>query len=262
MKHYNFIFSGGSITECVWPSWKNFVVQRYGIKNYVNNAYAGVGNEYMVDSTINHVKKVSNPFVMIMFTNIDKWDWYVEDQNLIDTINSNEKHPVRTINGDIGTSGFWSTGSWFPAHKTYYKNCYYSKEYFIAKTLKNIFVLQKFLTEKQIPNIMLFDSPILECTEQTLNTGKIVNENKLSELSSIWHDLIDWSNIYRPGLIGFCDANNLDWYRDKHHGHPPTKSHWEFTKSQIFPVLDNLLPIKNAADPIEEINKFQQLFYL
>jgi hypothetical protein len=262
MQNYNFIFSGGSITECVWPSWKNFVVHRYGIKTYINNAYSGVGNEYIVDSTINLAKKVSNPFVMVMLTNIDKWDWYVEDQNLVETINRNEKHPVRTINGNVGASGYWSTGSWFPTHKAHYKNYYYSKEYFIAKTLKNIFVLQKFLKEQQIPNIVLFDSPILKCTEQTICTGKIVNEIELSELSSIWHELIDWSNIYQPGLIGFCQENNLDWYCDKYKSHPPSKSHWEFAKSQIFPVLDDLLLIKNDTEPTKEINKFQKLFYL
>jgi len=264
MSKYTFIFSGGSITNSIWPSWREFTLMRYGIKEFVDNAYPGVGNEFLINSTINFCQEVKNPFVFIMLTNIDKWDWYVENQDVINLINTNEKHPIRPITGKLGEPGYWSTGSWFPSYKEYFKDHYYSEQQFIANTLKNLYILQMFLSNTQIPHLILFDSPILTCTEQELNTGKIIQRDMLSDnkLAKTWDQLIDYKNIYLPGLIGFCEQQNLQWFNPSYRGHPPSSSHYSFAETQIFPSIDKLLPVINKEKPEEIINRYQEMYNL
>jgi hypothetical protein len=262
MKDYTFIFSGASISQTPWPCWKDFIVTRYGLKNIVDNAYRGVGNEFMVESTIHHCNKASNPYVMIMFTMFDKWDWFVEDPILAKKINQEQRHPLRDLDGEQSTSGYWSTGSWFPEYKEHYLENYYSEKYFLSQTLKNLYVLQQYLKTNSIPNLILFDSPILECTEQGLNTGQITRQELVKDnpLAQIWYNQIDWSNIYKPGLIGFCEGNNLEWFGKKAKVHPPSISQLEFCKQKIWPQLDQEFTIKEP-DQDTVAKKFQGLFY-
>ena len=110
--NYSVVFSGASITNSPWYTWKDFVIERYNIKHAIENAYRGTGNEFIVNSTIKKCTQHKNPFVIAMLTNIDKWDWYVQDPDECNRINKEEKHPTRNINGEIDTRGFWSTGSW------------------------------------------------------------------------------------------------------------------------------------------------------
>lgn len=262
MKDYTFIFSGASITATPWPCWKDFTVTRYGLKNVVDNAYRGVGNEFIVDSTIHHCKKVNNPYVMVMFTMFDKWDWFVENATLAKKINQEQRHPLHDLDGKQSTNGYWSTGSWFPDYKEYYLENYYSEKYFFAQTLKNLYILQQYLKTNSIPNLLLFDSPMLECTEQGLNSGKLVRQELLKDnpLAKIWYDQIDWSNIYKPGLIGFCEEEGLEWFGKNCKLHPPSISQLEFSKQYIWPVLDQKFNIKEP-DQDAVAKKFQGLFY-
>lgn len=263
MSDYTFIFTGASGTNSPWPSWKDFVITRYDLKNVVENAYRGAGNEYMVDSTIHQCKKAKNPFVMIMLTMFDKWDWFVSDPALAAQISAEEKHPLRDLDGNQTTSGFWCTGSWFPKYKEYYKEKYYSKEYQFADTLKNLYLLQSFLQQHNIPNLILFDSPILECTESELQSGTLVRQDNLSnnQLAKIWYDLISWDNIYPNGFLGFCVDNNLEWVSEKYSIHPPPLSHLAFCKEKVFPRLDTMLKVvQEDQDFIAK--KFQKLYYL
>jgi len=262
MADYTFIFTGASATNSPWPSWKDFVVTRYGLDNVVENAYRGVGNEFMIDSTIHQCKKVKNPFVMIMMTMVDKWDWYVEDAELAAKISREEKHPLRDLNGDQSPSGFWSTGSWFPEYKADYKKLYYSEKYFTASTLKNLFLLQSYLKQNNIPSIILFDSPVLECNEQELNFGKFLQRDLVAnnQLAKVWYDLIDWSDIDTSGLIGYCINNKLDWFNDKYKMHPPSVSHLEYCKAVVFPKLDQHFKVVDD-DQDYVAQKFQKLFH-
>jgi hypothetical protein len=262
MNDHDVIFSGGSITDSVWLSWKDFVIDRYRLNKHTNNAYRGVGNEYIMHSTLSYCNSVPNPLAIVMLTNIDKWDWFVEDQDLGNTITREERHPVRDVNGNTACEGFWSTGSWFPSHKTYFGLNYYSEKYFVAKTLECIFVLQSFFRDRGIPNLILFDSPVLETTEQELNKGIMLRRNLVQDnaLAKIWMELIDWTHIYQPGLIGFCHENQLDWHNDKYKGHPPSMSHLRFAESVVFPFLDRHFEPR-CLDQTETAQKFNQLFY-
>ena len=258
---YSVVFSGASITNSPWYTWKDFVIERYHIQNPVENAYRGTGNEFIVNSTIQKCRGYDNPFVIAMLTNIDKWDWYVQDSAECIRINAHEKHPVRNLQGSTAVGGFWSTGSWFPGAKEYYKKHYYSQDYFAFKTLQNIYCLQQFCKSKNIPCVILFDSPILNCLEQDINskdlTYKFLTDN---DLCLNWKDQIDWSEIYQPGLIGYCDANNLEWFHHKTKGHPPSLSHLAFAEQHLFPILDNYFSVKNS-NLMPSAQKFQNMFY-
>lgn len=245
MTNQKVIFSGASITDSPWYTWKDFVIARYGLTEFVCNAYKGVGNEFIVESTIYNYHKNPGSMVLVMLTNFDKWDWFVEDTCLADRINKYEKHPVRALSGDASLQGYWSTGSWFPTYKKYFYENYYSQYYFIKKTLKDLYILQKYFSDHSIKHLILFDSPIIECEEQTLNTGVIkkIAVVEKDETLNYWISMIDWNNIYRPGLIGFCIENDLKWYNVNFKGHPPSSSHLAFAEKHIFPFLDDVFPV-------------------
>lgn len=240
------IFSGASITNSPWYTWKDFVQARYNISNVINNGYNGVGNEFIVESTIYQCSMNPEAAAFVMLTNFDKWDWFVEDESLANEINAHERHPVRNLSGHPSSTGYWSTGSWFPKYKEYFLENYYSQHYFIKHTVKNLYVLQKFFSDRQIKNLILFDSPIIECAEQTLNSGQsqCLGYVDQDEVLKNWIGLIDWQKIYRPGLIGFCMANGLKWHNQKFKGHPPSSSHLSFAEKHIFPYLDQIFPVK------------------
>jgi hypothetical protein len=259
---YSVIFSGASITNSPWYTWKDFVIERYGIENPIENAYKGIGNEFIVNSTIQKCQEHENPFVIVMLTNIDKWDWYVQDSAECTRINKYEKHTVRNLKGSVSIEGFWSTGSWFPGAKEYYKQHYYSQDYFAFKTLQNIYCLQQFCKSKKIPCLILFDSPILNCLEQNIITQNLtfmpLTDN---DLCQVWKDEIDLSQIYQPGLIGYCDIRELEWFNHKFKAHPPSISHLEFSKEHVFPTLDRFFPIKKDNQEFLA-KKFQKMFYI
>jgi hypothetical protein len=263
MPDYNVIFTGASATNSPWPSWKDFVITRYGLNNIIENAYRGVGNEFMVDSTIHQCKKVKDPFVMIMLTMVDKWDWFVSDPGLSAKISAEEKHPLRDLDGAQSSAGYWSTGVWFPKYKEYYKEHYYSEAYQFAQTLKNLYVLQSFLTQNNIPNLILFDCPILSCTEEEMIQGIWSKKDYISnnQLAKVWHDLIDWEKIYTNGFIGYCIEHNLEKGNKKYGLHPPSTSHLAFCKDKIFPELDKTFEVK-CDDQDFIAKKFLKLYHL
>jgi hypothetical protein len=256
------VFGGASILQTPWPNWKDFTITRYGLDNVVENAYRGVGNEFIVDSTIHVCNQVENPYVMVMLTNFDKWDWYVEDPELAKNINATQRHPLLDLNGKQSDSGFWSTGSWFPEHKEYFVEHYYSEKYFFAQTLKNLYLLQQYFRSRSIPNLIMFDSPILEYSEQQLLAEEIIKKDFISDnqLAQVWMEHIDWSNIYLPGLIGFCQQNKLEWLGKKAKNHPPSISQLMFCKEHIWPQLDLVFEVK-VHDQDAIAKKYQQLFY-
>lgn len=245
MKSSKIIFSGASITNSPWYTWKDFVQMRYKLNGSINNAYNGVGNEFIVESTMHRCNMNPGSTALVMLTNFDKWDWFIDDPILAQSINENEKHPVRDVSGRISLSGYWSTGSWFPEGKKYFLQHYYNHLYFLKQTLKNLYVLQNFFSTNHIKNHILFDSPILHVAEQDLILGGIqklpISENTMIQS---WIQMIDWSNIYQPGLIGFCHDNNLPWYNKKVKAHPPSSSHLFFADKYIFPYLDEFFPVQ------------------
>ena len=260
MNNPHFIFGGASITDSPWLTWKDFVIERYNIRDVDCCAVKGVGNEFIRWSVLNKIKP--NSVACLMFTNIDKWDWMVNDVETAEKINREEKHKVINLDGQESDQGFWCTGSWFPVYKEHYKKNYYNQTYMLGKTLECICFLQTFFEQRKIPYLLLFDSPILQITEQELNQG-IIQESLLLEsknpLIKFWYDLIDWSNIYQPGLIGYCDQNNLPWRNKKFGGHPPSSSHLNFCNQHVFPFLDQYATVQQT-DLEWMAKKFDQMW--
>ena len=239
------IISGGSIPHGGWNTWKDFVVDRYNISEYHNLAKVGLGNESIINRAMIQASVVDNPIVIVMLTNIDKWDWYVNDCNILKQVNK-ERHTISPIHdGDEG--GFWATGSHFPLFKEYYKKNYYTDVYQMIHTINGIIMLQGFCSSRDIPLLILFDSPIFSCLEHELNENPMViptHDMLKSPTIKPYADLINGIDDFR-GLIGFCEDYDIPWYHPKFKGHPGSKAHHEFSKSRIFKWTDKFYNVVN-----------------
>jgi len=251
--NHTLIISGGSITHGGWPTWKNFVLRRYNINKSVNLAQLGLGNEVIINRAIIESQKVENPLLMVMLTNVDKWDWYVEKDELLSKLNK-EKHTIAKVH-DNDSGGYWSTGSHYPLYKETYKKQFYSSTYQLIHNINLILMLQNYAKVNNIPLLLLFDSPIFECFEQDLNKNpKIIPTRKLHERKTVkpFYNLISATKTER-NLIGFCVDENIPWYHTQYKGHPGSTAHYMFAKKHIFPWADNELILKKGISDKEEI---------
>jgi len=257
------IISGSSITETTaWPTWATWIQRRYKPKTFINTGIKGLGNEAILLHAIEQARAYSNPLIIVQLTNIDKWDWYVEDQNLLQQM-QNEKHCINKFGG----GGFWSTGSHWPKWKEHFRQNYYSQQYFTYRTVQLIHWFQLLCKSQNWQYYIIFDSPIFSVTEHQLNTGNISLEqctaqtlldNKLVESVARW---VDTTDIYLPGIIGFAKLNNYQWFTPAIKGHPGSYVHYEFTKNIVAPVLDNILEPKISFDDFKvEAETFQKIF--
>jgi hypothetical protein len=266
LNNRNVIVSGSSITDTtVWPTWATYVKHRYSPAQFINCGVKGIGNELILLRAIKEAKKYTDPLIIVQLTNVDKWDWYVEDNNLTKLLDQ-EKHSLLRLSPD-DTHGFWSTGSHFPKWKKYYKDNYFSLEYFTYRTLQLIMWFQDLCQTQKWEYHIIFDSPILSVTENYLNEGKITTEECYSTklvdntISKILFDLIDTDNIYLPGIIGYAHLNNHPWFTKKIKGHPGSLVHYHYTKDIICPKLDQILsPIQDLDLVHVEAKVFQRLF--
>jgi len=264
--HRNIIISGSSITETIaWPTWATWITRRYCPTTFVNVGHKGLGNELILLRAVEQAKKYNNPLLLVQLTNVDKWDWYVDDSELIKEINQ-EKHPIVRF-GHEQNQGFWSTGSHFPKWKDYYKENYFSLNYFTYRTLQLIHWFQLLCRQQQWQYYIMFDSPIFSVTENYLNNGILTNNECHStqlvdnSLSGTVFDLLDTTQIYLPGIIGYAQLNDYPWYNPKGKGHPGSLTHYHFTKDIISPVLDRILtPIYEFETFKDEAVVFQKLF--
>lgn len=260
------IVSGSSITDTTaWPTWATWVKHRYNPVQFVNCGVKGIGNELILLKAVAEAKKHTDPLIIVQLTNVDKWDWYVEDNNMARML-AQEKHPLVTLSLD-DSHGFWSTGSHFPKWKEYFKDNYFSLEYFTYRTIQLIMWFQDLCQKQKWEYHIIFDSPILSVTESYLNEGKITTEECYSTklidntISKILIDLIDTKNIYAPGIIGYAHLNRYPWFTKKIKGHPGSLVHYHYTKDIICPRLDQVLePIRDLELVLDEASVFQRLF--
>ena len=248
------IIGGSSVTdEGPWPTWATWLKNRYCDNNFVDTSVKGLGNEAIILRAISKARLFDRPAVIVQLTNVDKWDWYVENTELIDQL-SREKHQVTQISAH-DTAGFWSTGSHFPKWKSHYREHYFSLQYQAWHTLQMIHWLQLTCRAQNWDHYIIFDSPLLAVTEQQLNQGLLDLEDCAScrladnTLSQLVFDLIDWSNIYRPGLIGYALCNDLSWFNPRAKGHPGSLVHFNFMQEIIVPAMDLIL------DPCEDLEQ-------
>jgi hypothetical protein len=261
------IISGAStLVDNAWPTWVTFIEKKYNVSELINLSRKGLGNKAILLRAIALAHTVTDPYVIVQLTNVDKWDWYVEEQSLLDQL-SNEKHSIAPI-ADNNTHGFWSTGSHFPLLKEYYQRNYFSLEYSSFETL---LLLQWFLLlckQKSWKYLVLFDSPILSVTEAQLNQGTLAKEDCWSKslvenslCQGIFPDL-NLTEVYLPGMIGHACLNNKTWFSKKYKNHPGSLIHYLFAVDKIFPILDRTFPQNNCQDLLCEATKFNKLAYM
>ena len=259
------IVGGASISNSPWFTWVDFLENETDI-NLINLSRRGAGNEYIVSSIAKEAYILDpNTVVIVMLTNIDKFDWYVEGQQFLEL--QTEKHRPLSISE---TSGFWSTGSWFPLKKEYYRDYYYTDDYFCTKSIQQILLLQTICNNAGAKLEILFDSPIWTHVEQELNLiGKQqlnsddFTHNFLSRpLSKIWANSLstELQNVYNDSLIGFCWNHGLAWYNQHYNVHPPSSSHYKYYQEIVRPKLSKYLTLNPDLGIDKKIKKFDDLW--
>jgi hypothetical protein len=258
------IVSGSSITDdSAWPTWFSWAQQIYDLGNVQNLSVKGLGNESIIIRAVNQAVQTDNPFIVVQLTSFDKWDWYVEDSELLSEL-QNEKHTTNCINND--DYGYWSTGSHFPKWKEYFKENYYSLRH---QALYNTILIQWFQQlcfKNNWKHLIMLDSPIFSVTEEQLNTGLLSNE-EISQstlvnnpLCSMIFSQLDTSNIYLPGLIGYAQLNSHPWYTSKFKGHPGSYVHFKFLEDVLSKQFDKTFEKKQQfANYTKEAIKYQGL---
>jgi len=253
------VTGGASISSMPWLTWVDIVKDRYNL-DLVNTASKGLGNEAIILRTLYQAKqaKTNNVLCVVMLTNIDKWDWYVDtDTDRFE----NQKHGITKLD-DNHEGGFWSTGNWFPDQKQHYHDQYYNQNYFAYKTLKAIQLFVSICDKYGWLYKILFDSPILSNTQTELDhsiidcDGHKLFDNELCSwmFDSVMSDL----QIFTPGLIGFCEQNNIAWQGEPFHGHPGPLAHYLYTQQHVYPALDAIFDTAVPEATLQDlVNRMQ-----
>jgi len=259
------IVSGASITDSPWFTWANFLGLESGITP-LNLCCRGAGNEYIVSSIARHSALLdANTLVVVMLTSVDKFDWYVEGEQFIEL--QTEKHRPLAVSA---SSGFWSTGSWFPQKKQSYQELYYTDDYFCAKTIQQILLLQAMCKQTGAQLEILFDSPIWTHVEretnvigmESLDPSEFRHDLLSLPLSQIWANFLDdnLKNIETTSLIGLCWDQGLAWHNQHYRGHPPSGSHYHYYETVVRPRVQQYLPLNRISGIDKKIKKFDQLW--
>ena len=259
------IIAGGSITNSPWFTWADHAQQFLQPTRTVNLAIKGCGNKFIALSLINHILQHRPPvgsLVMPMFTMIDKFDQYVDADQVKQL--SNEKHPPITLESGYckpSEAGFWSTGSHFPLAKQLYKENFYNLDWFATDTILNIFSLQQVCTQYGLDFFPVFDSDIWNWTEEDYNkialgencpTRNLLNGSLAQNFKSLISEYT--ANI---SLIEYARKNNLPIYNSLNKLHPASDVHWSWFQSHILPHFENKYVLhKISRSYINKIQKF------
>lgn len=256
---------GASITSSPWFTWKDFLEIESGIA-VIDLSRKGAGNEYMVSALAQHAHQLdSDTLVFVMMTNVDKFDWYVEDDKYKSLLE--EKHPPNPISE---SSGFWCTGCWFPLEKELYRQKFYSLDYFCAKTIQQIMLAKAICQQRGATLELLFDSPIWNYTEEDLYACTQARDpaacsQQLLELplSKIWSQNLSAAelDLSHNSLIGHCWQQNLPWENKKFDMHPPSGSHWSFYDKIIRPRISDKLYLHSDASLQHKIEKLDKAWH-
>lgn len=262
----NIVLGGSSVTDAgAWPTWATWLQKRYEAR-FIDVSVKGLGNESIITKAVCQAQVLDNPLLIVQLTNVDKWDWYVENPAMIEQLNQ-EKHQITKISLE-DTAGFWGTGSHFPKWKTHYRTHYFGLQYQMWHTLLLIHWLQMMCKAQRWSLYIIFDSPLLAVTEYQLNQGLLSAEEcgsrKLTDnsLCKLVRDCIDWSDIYCPGLIGYAVQKDLPWFNEQSKGHPGSLVHFLFAQEVLVPTLDRQLEAHCDLDCyLDEAQKMQNLFH-
>lgn len=259
------IVGGASISNSPWFTWVDFLSAESNIVP-VNLSQKGAGNEYIVSSIVENFDSLdSETLVVVMLTSIDKFDWYVQDEQFLEL--KEEKHSPIPISD---SSGFWSTGVWFPSKKAHYFDQYYTDDYFCVKSIQQILLLQTICNSTGAKLEILFDSPIWTHVEretniigkERLNPDNFVHNFLSQPLAKLWARLLDpeIKNLRTTSLIGFCWDRGLLWYNQKYQLHPPSGSHYQYYQEIVRPRLSKYLSLTPILSIDKKIKKFDDLW--
>lgn len=266
MQGHTVIIAGSSLTtDLAWPTWATWIQQRYNLKNNLVNVSAkGLGNEAITVRAVQAAGSCEKPLLIVQLTSVDKWDWYVEQPGLADAMMAEKHTIVKLMPQD--QFGYWSTGSHFPLWKQHYGQHYFGLQHAMFHSLLMLQWLQMICQQRNWPLYVLFDSPVLSVTESQLNTGLLDPEHCHSQqliknsLCQIIGQLIPLDQIYQPGIIGFACLNQMPWYSVRYKGHPGSLVHFEFARSVLAPVLDQMLePQTDWLELEPSAKKYQML---
>lgn len=258
------IISGSSITnDSAWPTWATWAKLLYGWNNVTDLSQKGLGNKVIILNALKAAAESEEPpMIILQLTSVDKWDWYIENQNVIAEL-SEEKHPVILLD-PLDKCGFWSTGSHFPLGKDYYKENYLSLQYHAFETAMMLQWFQLVCQHKKWRYRVLLESPVMSVTESQLNTGRLsaqdchattLMQNSLCNIVDL-----DLDNIYLPGLIGYACLNDLPWFHDLYKAHPGSLVHFYFTRDILAPQLDVFFSRQCDINSLQmQAEKFQEL---
>jgi hypothetical protein len=258
------VVAGASITNSPWWTWKDFLQNDTKLP-IIDLSVRGCGNEFIVHNLVKNQSKLdSNTLVIAMLTSIDKFDWYVQQEKFFSL--SEQKHkPIEFSNN----TGFWCTGSWFPDTKEIFKNNFYSEDYFVVKSIQQIFLLDQLSKKLGFKLITVFDSPIWTYTEQELdkmvtgiNLDKKLNGMLDFELSKLWMPMLDSCqlDITDSSLIGYCIKNNLPWGNIVNGSHPPAGSHHKWYKNILLPKIKKYIDQTVNLDYSKKIHIMDEIW--
>lgn len=251
---HNLCISGASISKCPWLTWVDCLIESLRPSAVTNHSCKGAGNQFIISSAFHAVNdSVSNKFLAIMLTNFDKYDMWVAD-NVCQELHG-EKHPPQWINGQPAKhEGFWCTGSHFPLKKEIYRENFFNLGLAASQNLTQALGLVKYCQDKNIPVLVLFDSPILKYTESQINDfcqhQKMLHSHNLERnplVAPAWSVL----QSYIPddqGLIGFCLEHDLPWTSELYGPHPPSVSHVKYFQQKVVPWIHKNYPHVKLRD--------------
>ena len=261
------IFSGTSVTnDQAWPTWATWIKRHYGFKNVIDQSARGIGNEVILNRAVDAAFKASGDvYLLVQLTSVDKWDWYIQDAELMKKIQL-EKHPGILVDKN-DQYGYWCTGSHFPLWKEHYKDNYFSIDHQTFKTLQLIQWFTMLCEKHNWKHQIIFESPLLSVTEQQLNTGQLTKDECVqttlteNSLCRILNNSLDLEQFYLPGIIGYACINNLPWFHPTFKSHPGSLVHYYYARDIVCPALDQVFDAKSSFELLKpEAERFQNLF--
>jgi len=245
---HNLCISGASISKCPWLTWVDCLIESLSPSTVTNHSCKGAGNQFIISSAFHAVNdSTDHKFLAIMLTNFDKYDMWVADERCREL--HGEKHPPQWINGQAADhEGFWCTGSHFPLKKEIYQENFFDLGLSASQNLTQALGLVKYCQDKNIPFLIMFDSPILKYTESQINDfykyQKILQAHSLEQnplVAPAWSVLQSYT-LDDQGLIGFCLEHDLPWVSDAYGPHPPSISHLKYFQQRVVPWIHKNYP--------------------
>lgn len=256
MAKHDLVVCGASITkDKAWSTWATFVKGSFEWNSIHDISNHGSGNELIVTHAIATASRLENPFIAVMLTTFDKWDWVTDDPEKLARFDK-EKNPICYLDNGLGA---WGTGSHYPLDKEHYKQEYYCQDWMTIRNLNMINLLVLHCKANNIPLAIFNDSPIFDTTEEYLNQGIVNTIGLINEKTKLYKDLIDY-DFYEPGLIGYAEIKNLPWRHKKFGTHPGSDVHWKFSCDVVYPVLASLGAVDSKQRLVDQFRTDQKVW--